>query len=227
MKKKLIILGHSENIQRILDLAQDQYNTVGIVDDNYFGNTEQLNGLPIIGTEKNIGSVLDQHHDADFFVATPLTFGSSRSQQYTNQKRLRLILTIEQHQLPTTNFIHPTAIVPATTVIGQGIFIDAYTVLQNHVTIKDYAFIKEQICIGHHSVIGKNTNLGTQCYIGAHVDIGENCFIGIKSALITSDFKLHIGTNSITHPGTVIHRDLPENSLATNRHIKKLPHVIC
>jgi UDP-3-O-[3-hydroxymyristoyl] glucosamine N-acyltransferase len=220
MNKKLIILGHSENIQRILDVAQSQYDVVGIVDDNYFGNTEQLNGLPIIGTEQNIGSVLDQHHDADFFVATPLTFGSSQSQQYTNQKRLRLTSIIDQHQLSATNFIHPTAIVPATTVIGKGIFIDAYTVLQNYVTINDYAFVKEQVCICHHSVIGKNTNISTQCYIGAHVDIGENCYIGIKSSLITSDSKLCIGANSVTHPGTIIHRDLPENSVATNKHIK-------
>jgi len=222
MKKKLIILGHSQNIQRILDLANAQYDVEGIVDDNYFGNTEQLNGLPIIGTEKNINPVLDQHNDAEFFISTPLTFGATESQKYSNQKRLRFIELVDQLQLPMTNFIHPTAIVPSTTVFGKGIFIDAYTVLQNYVVLNDFVFVKEQVCIAHHTVIGKNTNISTQCYISSHVNIGQNCFIGIKSSIVTSDSELHIGSNSATHPGVIVHRNLPENSIAKNWSSKNL-----
>jgi UDP-3-O-[3-hydroxymyristoyl] glucosamine N-acyltransferase len=213
MPPQLIFLGHSANTQRLIDLAAKQYDILGIVDDNYFNNTKNLDGLPIIGSEKAITHVLNQYPDACFFVNSPLRISTDWS--CLNPRRIQFVETIKNHQLKLINLIHPTAVVPSTTKLGLGIYIGPYTVLQNHVTIEDNAFIKEQVCIAHHSVIKTNANLSSQCYIGAGVTIGKNVFIGIKGAVIATKNHLIVGDNSITHPGVIVMKNLPDDSVVT------------
>lgn len=213
MRKKLIFLGHAGNIQRLIDVAAHHYDLVGIVDDNYYGNTKVLDNLPIIGTEKNINAVCLEYPDSVFFV-TP-TLRNSINWSQINPRRACMIELAESKQLPLVNLIDPTAMLPDTTILGKNIFIGAYTVFQNYVAVEDYAFIKEQVCIAHNTVIKKNVNLSTQCYIGADITIEENSYIGIKGAVIASNHHLTIGANSITHPGVIVMKDLPNNTIAT------------
>jgi hypothetical protein len=213
MRKKLIFLGHAGNIQRLIDVAIHHYDLAGIVDDNYYGNTHTLDNLPVIGTEKNIDVVLLEYPGAVFFAVPALRNATDWS--LINPRRAAMIKVAEDRQLCLINLIDSTAVVPETTVLGKNIFVGAYTVFQNHVTVEDYAFIKEQVCVAHNSIIKKNANLSTQCYIGSDVVIGENSYIGIKGAVIASGRQLEVGANSITHPGVIVMKDLPNNSIAT------------
>jgi UDP-3-O-[3-hydroxymyristoyl] glucosamine N-acyltransferase len=213
MKKKLVFLGHSVNIKRLIDVAADQFEILGIVDDNYFGNTDVLEGLPIIGSEKNINMVLNSWGNLYFFVASPLR--TSLDWTRTNPRRDCLIDIAENYNLELVNLIHPSAIIPDTTKLGKNIFIGQYTVLQNYVSIEDYVFVKEQVCIAHHCVVKKNSNISSQAYLGANVSIGENSYIGIKGAVIASGNNLIIGKNCFTHPGSVVMKNLPDNTTYT------------
>jgi UDP-3-O-[3-hydroxymyristoyl] glucosamine N-acyltransferase len=213
VKKKLVFLGHGTNIKRLIDVARDQFEIIGIVDDNYFGNTDTLGGLPIIGSEKNIAPVLSSWADLCFFVASPGRTGIDWSR--TNSRRDCMIDIAENYNLELVNLIHTSAIIPDTTKLGKNIFVGQYTVLQNYVTIEDYAFVKEQVCIAHDCVVKKNANISSQAYLGANVVIGENSYIGIKGAVIASGDSLVIGKNCFTHPGSIVMKNLADNTICT------------
>jgi UDP-3-O-[3-hydroxymyristoyl] glucosamine N-acyltransferase len=215
MKKKLIFLGHNTNIHRYIEIAQfNDIEIVGIIDENYFGNTDFLDGLPIIGTEKNIKHIQDIYPGCVYFIATPNTIGSTISQQQINTKRLRMIHIAQAHELELINLIHPSSAINKTVKFGKGILIDALCRLQHAVTLHDHVSIKEQSCLAHHSVIGWNTAILHQVYVGSNVMVGKNCYIGTKCMIMGTDHDLSIGDDCRTHPGVIVMRDMIQGQIA-------------
>lgn len=216
MASKLILLGHSRSILRLQEVAELlDYEVVGIVDDNYFGNTESLDQLPIIGTEKNIKLVLAQYPGVQFFVSTPRTARIQDWQIPIDDKRRGMIETVMRYQLPLVNLIHPSAEISKHATLGRGIFIGFESLIQHRVQINDFVYIREQVSVSHDTVIESNVFLGAQSYIGSTAHIGENSYIGMKSAVIASNnASVVIGKNCVTHPGVIMLKDLPDNSIA-------------
>ena len=223
MSKKLIFLGRAENFLRYTDIAKLQgYETLGIIDSDYYNNTKDFHGFPYIGSEDHLDEVYQNFgtEQISFFIGATSVVGSNESQLRTKQKRQKMIEIAEKNKLDIINLIHPTVIIPETCKIGKGVFISAYSVLQNFVEIKDFALLREFVLVADGSVIGKNAVLCQYAYVGAHVDIGDDCYIGVQSSIIRNDSeKIHtrvqIGKNCVTHPGTIVMRSLPENSVVT------------
>ena len=218
MQKKIIFLGHSLNIQRHFEIAHCMgLEPVGFVDKHYFGNTSTLNNLPVIGTEDDMESIIYRYPDCFYFVGISFGISNNDMQSLANQRRCKMIDLIRDHNLPSINLIHPSAVTGRDLSLGQGIFIDALSRIQNGSDLADFCFIKEQCCVTHHAKIGFNTTVCQQTYVGAAVEIGSHCYIGIKNALIAPDApdgKVVIGDHCITHPGVVIMRSLPAHSKA-------------
>ena len=205
---KVIFLGHSANIQRHLEICElTGITPVGFVDKHYFGNTPELDGLPVIGSELDISSVRKQYPDCVYFVGLSGTLCNPA-------RRHSLGDLVEQYKLPTINLIHPSCVVGKHTNLGHGIFIDALCRIQNYSTIGNFAFIKEQCCVTHHVTIGKGTVICQQSYVGSNVTIGDHCYIGIKNAVLAPEDPIVIGNECISHPGVTIMRSLPSGTTA-------------
>lgn len=216
MPSELLFLGHSRSILRLQEVAELLgYTVLGIIDDNYFGNTESLDQLPILGTEKNIKLVLEKYPTAQFFVSTPRTARIQDWQIPIDNKRQAMIETVRRYQLPLVNLIHPHTEISKYATLGQGIFIGFGSLIQHRVRIDNFAYIREQVSVSHDTIVESNVFLGAQSYIGSTAHIGENSYIGMKSAVITSSNSIiTIGKNCVTHPGVIMLKDLPDNSIA-------------
>ena len=54
-KKKLILVGSRNNLSDIIEAAKDSgYHIIGILDKHYWGNTEKINGISVIGSEDEL-----------------------------------------------------------------------------------------------------------------------------------------------------------------------------
>ena len=88
----------------------------GIVDSDFYGNSEIRNGLPVIGGEDTFDfeAARDQY---DFFIGTPWSSLDPRSKP----KRLAYIDLIDRYQLNCATLIHPnsTRRVRLPAVLGQ------------------------------------------------------------------------------------------------------------
>jgi UDP-3-O-[3-hydroxymyristoyl] glucosamine N-acyltransferase len=82
--------------------------------------------------------------------------------------------------------VHPTAIIPSTSKVGDGAAIGAYVV------VGENASIGKNTTIWHGTVLGDNVNVGENTLIYPNVSIREQCLVG---------------SNVIIHSGTVVGSD--------------------
>lgn len=178
---KLVFVGSNQNIAQLVDTAQaNNIQIAGIIDQDYWGNTPALDGVPVIGTEL----AWDWTQDFVYFVATNWMPGPAPGNQRNQQKRAGHRSLLATHGIRAINLVHPQAWVAPTCQLSQGIFVGAMAVIGNHCKIGAYCQIREQSYVAHGAVLGQNVVLQVQGYVGSEVIIGDNCYLGIKSSVI-------------------------------------------
>lgn len=93
----------------------------------------------------------------------------------------------QPHQLAT--FVHPTARVARSAVIGRGSILCPYAIVSAN------AHLQEHVLVNTHSAIGHDVTVGAYASIYSHVSIGGYCRIGGSTIL---------GSGSVLIPQTVV-----------------------
>lgn len=88
-------------------------------------------------------------------------------------------------------FIHPTAVVATTAVLGQGCSIGAYAVIGEHVELGDGVVIDSHTIIHDHVKIGKNGRIASQVTI-SHSIIGDRVMIKPGTRIGQQGFGFHM-----------------------------------
>lgn len=210
--KPLVFLGTNSNLLLYIESAERLgIEVAGIVDSDYFGNTKQLHGLPILGSE---------HEFADpdrlswwkerycFFIGTNWSPDTFHVRDVN--KRLNFINLIRQYNIEAINLIDPSAFVSKHIRIGQGVYIGPLTCVEPDVEIHDFAQLYYQVGLGHGSIVGENTVLQRRVALTAR--IGKNSYIGMWAKIFRSKI-INIGDNVIVSPGLFVSRDLADNEV--------------
>jgi len=178
---QVIFVGSNHNIRQLTDICTAlKLDVAGILDQDYWNNTQHIDHVPVIGSETN-WTWSDRYC---YFIATNWIPDINLVNQRNQQKRLDQIDLINRHQVQCINLIHPTAIVPDTCELGAGIMIGANVVVGNYCKIGDYCQVREQSYLAHSSTLGRNVVLQVQSYIGSSVTVEDHGYIGIKSSVI-------------------------------------------
>lgn len=223
----------------------NQIEVLGILDHHYWGNTDQLKGIPFIGDERwLLDSTNSQAQkwlaQCDFFVAS-YSLGS----QHLNdpgpdltELRLQRIDILEKMQARVINLIHPGAQTPARYIskysnyqLGKGILIDIGNLhCAADIEIGDYTVCGAYSNIGHDTKIGKNVVLGpwsrmSQCVIGDNTFIGaQSCVYPWETGQLTEyRHRQHqhqsptviVGTNCTIWPNSKVFKDVKDNAMHT------------
>lgn len=94
--------------------------------------------------------------------------------------------------------------------IGVGCNIMNLAAITNDVVIGKGVIINQLCSIGHDVEIGDFTEICPNVSISGNCTIGENVFIGTGAIVLP---KIKIGQNSVIGAGSVVTKDVPENSL--------------
>lgn len=210
--KPLIFIGTNCNLQVYIDAAHRQgYTIAGIIDQDYFGNTTELHGLSVIGSEVEFNDLEKLKHyrdNFDFFIATNWTIDPSQKRDF--DKRQRQINLVKQLNIRCINLIDPTTAISGNVKLGQGIFIGSHVAIEPDVQIDDFVQIWYQVGIGHSSKIGENTIIQRQC--GLSAIIGKNCYIGMWNKIFNLN-TVQIGDNAILYPALYVARDVDSGEI--------------
>ena len=209
MSKPLLFLGSALAIQLYIDAANRQgIQVAGILDSDYFGNTENFKGLPILGTEYDLDKWTN---DYEFFIATNTS--SDPSHVRDTNKRKKLIDIVEQANIECINLIDPNSYVGSNVTLGHGIFIGYNAYIEHSNSIGSFSQIHFNAGISHNCKIGKNTIIQRKCGLG-NVTVGDDVYISIWTNIYKS-------TPTIIGDGAVIDQALwVARNVAPGEHVK-------
>lgn len=171
--RPLIFLGSNIVMPKFTEICEDAGIAVhGIIDNDYFGNTKDIDGIPVIDTEFSFSDLekLKYYRDNfNFFCATnwlPFQDDISIRNKY---KRNRLIDLIDYYNLNCLTIVDQSARISRRATVGKGVFIDGAVSIEPNVTIGDFTNIYSHTDIGHDSKIGRN------CVIQRHSGLAADC----------------------------------------------------
>ena len=151
--RPLIFLGSNYVMYKLTELCEELgIEVAGIVDKDYWGNTESICEIPVIGSEDNI----DQFREYNFFCATNWMPMEDPVTTRNREKRHRLIQVIKDNNLNCISLVDPTARISRRSTIGHGVFIDCHVMIESGVSVGDFTSIYGQVQVGHDTTIKEN-----------------------------------------------------------------------
>lgn len=214
-KRPVIFLGTNSAIAIYLETCQENGMSVhGIIDQDYFGNTETICGIPVIDSETAFDDPAQAEYyrnNFDFFCATNWMPMSDPVTQRNRQKRDRLLALINQHQLNCVNIIDQRAKISPSAQIGHGCYIAEFAVIEPNVTIGNFVNIWSHCIVGHNSTVGHNTVIQRKCNIISDVCIEENVYLSMSVCLYKSYST--VKKNTFVHECVYLKRSTISNEI--------------
>jgi serine acetyltransferase len=210
--RPLIFLGSNYVLEKYTDLCRELGIQIhGIIDSDYYGNTESLCGIPVIDSEDNLNKYKDHYN---FFCATNWSPQTDAMTTRNRQKRQKLINLLTS-EYSVISLIDPTAKISLSAKIGRGVYIDCMVMLEPGVNVGDFVSIYSHTCVGHHSTIHRNVVLQRQCSIAGQAVFEANAFLGVSVKALKTGATF--GANSFIHECIYIRRGtIPDEVVGIN-----------
>ena len=210
-KKKLIILGASDQAKVITYSISEEYTICGFIDiyNNPNFQMKDYNGLPLLGDLHTMDTIIKKETYSSIVAIGDNDYRKTIFNQYQADAKI-------------INVIHPNVIYQENLVMGSGNYIGPGTIINNDVNIGNNCIINTGTIIEHDCVINDHVSLAPGTILSGHVTVGTGAFIG-AGATVIDDIK--IGAGAIIGAGATVLKDVPEKTLAVGtpaQIIKKL-----
>ena len=183
----------------------------GIIDSDYFGNTDHMHGIKIIGSEDSFDFDAESKN-YDFFVGASGYIRDPRS----FKKRMRYVELVEEKKLNCATLIHPSSEILSDTVIEPGCLIGFCVGISYKVHIGKHSQLHPFSSVSHDVNIGQNCVLGPYSFSMPYVTFGNHVTMGGGAAILRSGKKTTlIGDYAEIHPRVTVARDVEPGELVS------------
>lgn len=203
--KKIVIIGsgaHAAELEEYIlenNLVKNDFRIVGYLDDSKQSYEKSKLNFPLIG-----GLLCaDLPKDIELIISI-------------NNIKLRndIIAFYKQRDFLFANFIHHTARIFRTVMLGEGNVICPYSQIGPHVIIGNYNTFNNKSSIGHDTNIGSNNVFCPNIGLSGNTKVGNNNFFSLNVATIPN---VSVGDNNLIAPNMVIEKDINSNSVFFHR----------
>ena len=219
MSKPIALVGYRAGLDSLIDIADAMgVEIAGIFDKYFYGNTEQIDGIPFIGNEDEITD--DDIKKYDFVLSSNYVghINIKNFEHNGDNLRKRRIKLFKERNLPMANLIHPSSYVSPKTYIGSSVIIarDCYVRAKSH--IGDFCFLDSGAAVAHDVRLGENVIMTPYSFIAGFINIGDNVMIGAGSKIVNgyADKILTVGNDVKIMAGSTILKDVPDGKFITN-----------
>ena len=190
--QRILILGTNKFAPELADVvsASPEFEVVGFVENKNRQHATHFNGLPVHWIDEI--KPLTADHWGLCALATPARDG--------------FIQQAELHGLRFATFVHPTAVVSATTRLGEGTIISTRAVVASHTTIGCHVRVNRGALIGHHAVIDDFVTIQPGANVGGCSHIGSGATVSMGAIVLD---RVSIGEDAIVGAGAVVTKDVP------------------
>jgi sugar O-acyltransferase (sialic acid O-acetyltransferase NeuD family) len=210
--KQLIIIGARGFGREIYSLAKraigynEEYTIKGFLDDK----TDALEGFenypPILGGVEDY-----EISESDVFICA---LGSTKWKRYYAEIILAKGGTF-------INLIDKSVIFNQNVTLGIGCIICEYVILSNDIIISDFVTIHPFTNFGHDVIIGKYVNIGAHCFFGGFTVVEEEVTVNVRATILD---RLHISKKAIVGAGSLVMRNVKENTTVFGNPAKKIEY---
>jgi len=194
---RIIIFGAGGQAKETIDLIEDNIKgeIIGIIDKK--PTNTKFFGYKILGTEKNLDSIIKKNKITHFTVAIG------------NIKTRAKIYNLVKTKIKPLSIISKKAYISKSVRIGEhatiypGVVVNADAAIGNNVLINSNATIAHEVRVADHVNINPGAN------IAGKVIIEDFCFIGIGASIREN---LHIAKNTTIGGGAMVTRDTKPNN---------------
>ncbi|MCD4724946.1 MAG: sialic acid O-acetyltransferase [Bacteroidales bacterium] len=171
-------VGSALNIAEQINNAFENFNhyqrVVGFCIDS-FPVGSIINQIPVVCITSNISEYLGQNRQLK--VIYNLFRPDVLKERYELFQKLNIPLS------RLTNFIHPSAYVASSSVLGVGNVVMSNVSIQSNVRIQNFNIINSNVTIEHDTFFGNGNFIAANVAIGAKVNLGSHNFIGLNSSV--------------------------------------------
>lgn len=191
--------GFAKEVLEVLVQLNYDYNKIAFFDNINKVIPEKLFGsFKVLRCEDDIIEFKNDNSDFTLGVGNPII-------------RYKMYELLNGYGLKLKSVISPKSSIGHFNVeIGEGINLMTGSIITNDIKIGKAALINLNCTIGHDSDLGDFVELSPGVHVSGNCTIGNFCSLGTNSTLLPG---VTLGKNVIVGAGSVVTKDIPENSL--------------
>jgi acetyltransferase-like isoleucine patch superfamily enzyme len=208
MNKPLIFLGSNSNLALFAETAEQMGISVkGVIDDNYFGNTDSICYIPFIGSEKTFN--FEKERDSYVFFVSPSVVPLNLNDR---NKRQKMIKIVDDYNLELISLINKFSQISKSAILHPGCYVGFGAGVGYKSTLMPHSQVHSHSALSHDCILGKNSVVERRAYVIGGAIVGENVHIGFDSVIAKANI---VGNNSVVHPRVTVFRDVEENEIVS------------
>ena len=198
---KLVIFCSSGHAKVIIDIIESnsQFEFVGLID-NQIPKGQKLLGYEILGNDASLPELMQEYDFHNGIIGI--------GDNIIRSKVAKSIKAIAP-QFKFVNCIHSSAVISKHCQFGVGNVVMPGTVINAASVLSDHCIINTNASLDHDCTMENFSSLAPNVAIGGNCFIGEFSNIGIGTSVFQ---EVSIGKNGIIGGGSVVNKDVKENS---------------
>lgn len=190
-EKSIILLGAGGHAKVLLDILLEQNaKIIGIAEKDGADRPSDLYGVPVIGSDSDIGSYLSDEIELVNGIGS---VGSTALRQKIYEKFKRYGYCFRQ-------VIHPQAVISRRAELGEGVQVMAGAVVNIGTRVKENSIINTNASIDHDCIIGAHVHIAPGVTISGGVTVGDGSHIGTGAAVVQG---IEIGKHVLIEAGGI------------------------
>lgn len=201
-EKKLILIGGGGHCKAVIDVALSaDYTIMGILD-NALEKGSTVLGIPVIGSDDDIKSIVEQYKDNIEFVISVGQIKSSAVRRALSSK------VIESGGAIASPIVAATAHIARGAKLGRGTVVMHNAIVNSDAAIGENCIINTGAIVEHDCKVGNFIHISTGAIVNGTASIGDNAFIGSHATIANN---IIIASNTVIGTGATVINDIYES----------------
>ena len=193
--KELILIGGGGHCKAIIDVALSAHRSVMGILDNALEKGSRVLGVPVIGDDSDIKSIVEQYGDDVEFL---ISVGQIKSAEVRRRISDEII---NAGGALATPVVSPSAHIAKGAKVGNGTVVMHNAVINADAVVGENCIINTGAIVEHDCTVGNFVHISTGAIMNGVSSIGDNSFVG-SHATIANTIK--VCANAVIGAGAVV-----------------------